>query len=107
MRSLWMIAGLTTALFAQRPEIRFRVEPLTDTAGPPAGRPAEFGIVNRVRYRVARRTGTLTVERESITPPDPQGGTRARPIAAPGAPWTAESVPSPSGTQEIGRASCR
>ena len=101
MRSLWVIAGLAAALSAQTPEIRFRVEALSGTAASLAGKPAEFGIVNRVRYRVVRGAATLTVERESVTPPDPQGGTRARPVAVPGAEWTPEIVPVATGTQAL------
>jgi hypothetical protein len=96
-----MIVSLAVALGAQTPEIRFRVEALPRFTDLPAGKPAEFGMVNRVRYRLSQRTGALSVERENVAAPDPQGATHARPAASPGAQWTPESLPAASGTQAL------
>src|SRR5438270_11209205 len=101
MRSVCMIAGLAAALGAQTPELRFRVETAPASAMARADQQAEFGFVNRVRYRVARSTDRVTVERETVAPPDPQGGTRARPAAAAGGHWTPEGLGAPPGTQAL------
>src|SRR5436190_397197 len=86
-------------------EIRFRAELLRGAAAEAARQPAEgkeFGLVNRVRYRIAQG-GAAAVERESVVAPDPQKGAQARRPAVAGAPWIRETVtPAPAGAQIIG-----
>src|SRR5262249_10629197 len=43
-----------------------------------------------------------TVEREKVTSPDPQGGTRARPAPDATAVWIAEAIDAPPGTRALG-----
>ena len=81
--ALW----LTVPLNGQEGQLRFRIEPLRARSTTSAKR-AEYGLVNRVRYRVAQAGTVLTVEREKVAAPDPQGGTRARPAADAAGAWT-------------------
>jgi len=86
-------------------EIRFRAESLRGTAAELARQAVgvkEFGLVNRLRYRIAKGS-PAAVEREPVVTPDPQKGTQARPAAVAEAPWIREIVTSaPAGAQIIG-----
>jgi hypothetical protein len=56
-----------------------------------------------VQYRVAQGAAEVVVEREPVAAPDPQGGTRARPAALPGAAWIRETVPAAPGSRALAR----
>jgi FG-GAP-like repeat len=99
---VWIVAvaALTISLDAQTaPQIRFRAETQKKAAAP---KQADFGMVNRVRYRVAAAPGELVVEREPVEAADPQRETSARPKALPGAAWIRESVPAAPGSKALG-----
>src|SRR5436190_4862578 len=89
---------------AAPPEIRFRRADLRGSAADVARlseKVKQFGVLNRVRYRIVQGS-PAAVEREPVTPPDPQKGAAARSAAA-GAPWIRETVTSaPAGAQLIG-----
>ena len=75
-------------------EIRFRAERLHGPAAELARHHVavkEFGLINRVRYRIARGS-PAAVEREPVVAPDPQKTTQARPTAVAGAPWAVEPI---------------
>jgi len=100
-----VLAALTlsaVALSARPLKIQFRIEPLTASMRPAGSKSAEFGLVNRVRYRVPMDAASLTLERETVAQPNPQQGTRARPSAVAEALWTKETVPAPPGSKALG-----
>src|SRR5450432_1920375 len=105
MKSFILVCVSASFVLAASGEIRFRAEVLRGPAAEHARQPAEtkeFGLVNRVRYRIVRGTPGR-VEREPVVPPDPQKGTQARPTPVAGAPWIAETVTAAlSGSQIIG-----
>src|SRR5436309_1279672 len=94
--SLWLCFGLN----AQDVQLRFRIEPLRAEPTTNA-KAADFGVVNRVRYRVAQGSAALTVEREKVAAPDPQGGTRARPAPDAASAWTPETIDAKAGTRAL------
>jgi hypothetical protein len=99
MKLIVLAVWLPVALNAQEGQLRFRVEPLR--AKPASVKPADFGMVNRVRYRVAPGAAMLTVEREKVSAPDPQGGTRARPAPDAAGAWTPETLDAAAGTRAL------
>ncbi len=97
------MAAMAMALTAETgPEIRFRIEVKPGFPEPKPAKPADFGLVNRVRYRVVPDSGGVVVEREPVAVPDPQGATHARPVTLPGAAWTKETVPAAPGSKALG-----
>src|SRR5438445_10357764 len=102
MKSVWVLVALAATIDAEDlPEIRFRVEGLRGSGETAAAKPAEFGVVNRVRYRVAPGAGVLAVEREAVAAPDPQEGTLVCPEPLPGAPWTRAIIPADPGSNTL------
>ena len=81
-------------------EVRFRPEHVRKPLAEPAKR--EYGLIDRVRYRVAAGAG-LAIEREPVLTQDPQKGTLARPVPEPGGTWFREMVaPALSGGHALG-----
>ena len=106
MTKIFLFVSIGAAVsFAAAQEIRFRTELLRGPAAEQARRPTpvkEFGLVNRVRYRIVNGS-PAAVEREPVVPPDPQKGTQARPAKMPGAHWIRETVtPAAPGSRIIG-----
>jgi hypothetical protein len=103
---IFLLVPVSALLCLAAPEeIRFRAELLHGRAAELASQPVdvkEFGLINRVRYRIAQGS-PAAVEREPVVAPDPQKTTQARPAPVAGAPWIREAVTAaPAGAQIIG-----